>query len=425
MKVVVFVFLSTSRIISNTVVNGVASAINALVTLVVTSVLIRQLGAHDYGLWLLILSASYAYGYLSIGDLGLGDSLLRKVAAGDPTNDEKHLSYVASNSLVASIFSGIAVIGFSSSMLCLISAWSSGNYFGSITIVLALALVLCEAAFEIISSVFRGFLEGREQFVLARSIDTLGRLIWGTGSLFLILNGWGIVGLAVMTASASVFRFICYSYFAFHLRQPMKFQRSLVSKNGLKNVIRDGLHLNGLKVVSIVYGQMDRTIIALMLSVSVITTYDISFRFLAIATLILTTASSAVIPATAKAHELDKFTSNRILYLRGSFLTAAAVAPICIGAILYAPDLIEFWVGPGHLDAVTPARLFLIFPIMASTNQIGIAMLTGIGKSKEVLRYSMVSIAFNLFFSILLGNLIGVRGVVLGTLLGNGLTWFG
>jgi O-antigen/teichoic acid export membrane protein len=417
--------VTKAKIVSNTVINGGSSLINAVVTLALTPILITGLGADEYGFWSLLLSLSYTYGYLSIGDLGLGEYLMRSVPAklDRSRDDNNQLSCLASNSLAASFFGASATIALVATTITIASPWISSKYFEASTIIFAISLILIEAFLEIPCAIYRGFIEGQSGFKISRFIDTSGRIIWGLGASLIVFNNGSIVQLAALVAFISMLRVIFYKYFSKRVEQPLVFSKHSVSRIGITAMIKGSFHLNGLKVLSIIYGQMDRTIIAIFVGVSFITTYDISFRFLSIATLFLATASSAVIPTTVREQHLGNFRETQALFLRGTAMTISIVVPICLGALYYAPSLIQVWIGSGHDDSVTPARLFLLFPILSSTNQIGIAMLTGLGYTRLILRYQIFSVLLNLLLSIVLAYFLGVTGVVLGTLIGNGLFW--
>jgi O-antigen/teichoic acid export membrane protein len=410
---------------ANTLTNGVSSVINAVITVILTPILITQLGSENYGLWSLLLSASYTYGYLAIGDLGLGEFMLRSVPAaiiGVPEHERK-LASITSNSLAASVVGGLSSIALALCFVTVISNLGLSSSFTSNLVLLCVFFILCEAIFEIICSVFRGYIEGQGRFRVARTIDTSGRIIWGISASVLLFNGGGLVQLAITTAVISLFRLSLYIFFSHFVSHPIVLSWRLVNRAGVVSVIRGGLHLNGLKVLYSIYSQMDRSIIAVFLSVSAITTYDISFRFFSVAVLLLATSSSAIIPVISKQHSQGESAANKTVLLRGTSLTVAVTVPICLGMMFYAPSIIEVWIGPGHLDAVAPARIFLIFPLLSSANQIGIAMLTAVGLTKKVLKYQSILVLINLGLSIIFVQLWGVKGVVLGTLVSHGVLW--
>ena len=417
--------MSRPTIFSNTLTNGVSSVINAIITVVLTPILISKLGSENYGLWSLLLSASYTYGYLAIGDLGLGEYMLRSVPATDREvpNEQKSLAYVTSNSLVASFIGGLLSIAIASAVIFLISRLGVSNSFDSRVLFLCISLILCEAFFEIICSIFRGFIEGQGRFKIARSIDTSGRIIWGISASLILFNGGGVVQLALATALISLTRLSSYIFCSRLVNQPMIFSRSLISYNGILAVVKGGIHLNGLRALYSIYSQMDRSIIAVFLTVAAITTYDISFRFFSVTVLLLATSSSAIIPVISKQHSLGDFGANKAVLLKGTSITVTIMIPICLGMFLYAPSIIEIWVGPGHSAAVMPARIFLLFPMLSSANQIGIAMLTAVGLTRNVLKYQAISVFINLILSIAFVKLFGLTGVVLGTLISNGFLW--
>ena len=417
--------MAKPAIISNTLTNGISSVVNAVITVILTPILISKLGSENYGLWSLLLSASYTYGYLAIGDLGLGEFMLRSVPAAkkDGGSNEGSLAYITSNSLAASVVGGLSVIGIASVVILFISHWGLSKSFDSRTVFLCIALILCEVFFETICSIFRGFVEGQGQFRVARSIDTSGRILWGVSAALILFNGGGVTHLAAATAFISLSRLGVYSFCSRRVDQPLIFSMNVISPSGIIAMMKGGIHFNGLKVLYSVYSQMDRSIIAIFLTISAITTYDIAFRFFSVTVLLLATASSAVIPVIASQHSRGDFDANKTVLLKGTAITLAIAIPICMGMFLYVPSIIDVWIGPGHSAAVTPARIFLLFPMLSSANQIGIAMLTAVGQTRKVLHYQLFSVLINLGLSITFVQFFGLKGVVLGTLVSNVALW--
>ena len=351
--------------------------------------------------------------------------MLRSVPAeiGKAPKDTNRLEYITSNSLAASIAGGVLAIGISSVFIFLLTHWNSSTSFNGNTLFICIVLILCEAFFEIVCSVIRGFIEGQGRFKVARSIDTTGRILWGISAITILLNSGGLVELATATALISLSRLSAYFYSSRRIAQPLTISMRVVNRAGVFAMMKGGIQFNGLKVLSSIYSQMDRSIIAIFLTVTAITTYDISFRFFSVTVLLLATASSAVIPLIASQHSRGNFEANREVLLKGTSITVAIMIPICTGLFLYAPSIIEVWIGPGYSTAVAPARIFLLFPMLSSANQIGIAMLTAVGLSKKVLKYQLVSVVINLVLSVTFVQFFGLKGVVLGTLISNSILW--
>ena len=90
---------------------------------------------------------------------------------------------------------------------------------------------------------------------------------------------------------------------------------------------------------------------------------------------------------------------------------------------MYARWIIEAWVGADYTNATNASRLFLVFPILACVNQVGVTMLIGLGRAKRVLVYQTIAVLTNLVASVLLAPHFGISGVVIGTLLGGLVTW--
>jgi len=168
---------------------------------------------------------------------------------------------------------------------------------------------------------------------------------------------------------------------------------------------------------------MDRAIIGIVLTVSAVSLYEVTFRIQSLATLAMVMASSAVLPAAAyNASRLD-VEKQRELFLRGTKYAVALVLPITVAAMLYARILIIAWVGAKYASVAGETRLFLVFPLVGCLNQVGVAMLIGLGLVRRVLALQVVAVATNLVLSLVLARHFGIAGVILGTLVGNLAVW--
>ncbi|MCU1358518.1 MAG: hypothetical protein JWM89_3936 [Acidimicrobiales bacterium] len=415
--------VTSGRLLRNTLVNGLANASNALVTLALTPFLLHRLGAQEYGLWVLGLSLTFSNGYLAIADIGLPEAAVKFIAEARAKGSVQVISEVASTTIavfaVAGLVIGLAIAALAPALVSLFGVKAEVAQ----TAKVLFALMALEILVELPVTAARTVIEGLQRYTWLRSLDVAGRVGWGVLAVIAIRGGHGVVSLAVTTLIVTVVRAAATFVVAHRVQPGLHLRPSLATRATLRRTLGYGSFVGGLRLLSVVYAQMDRAIIGIVISVTAVASYEVIFRVQSLTTLALVMASSAVLPAAAYNAARSDHQRQRELYLRGTKYAMAIVLPVCIAALLFAKLLIVTWVGAPYGKEALSARLFVLFPILSSTNQVGVAMLIGLGRVKRVLALQLLAVGINLLVSVALAKPLGIEGVVLGTLIGGTVTW--
>lgn len=415
--------VSSGRMLRNTLVNGLANASSALVTIALTPFLLHRLGTEQYGVWLLALSLTFSSGYLALADLGLSQAGVKFIAEARATGANETINEIAST--MAMVFT---VVGAITGVVLTLLAPLAVRVFGVtdqltdaaqiVFVLIALGLIL-----DLPSAALLAVIEGAQQYTYLRAIDVGARLAWAAGVIVAVALGHGVVALAVISLLLTVCKTAGAFVVAHRVQPGLMVRPQLANRKTLRRTFTYGSGLTLLRLLSVVYAQMDRAIIGIALAVAAVASYEVAFRIESVATLVLVTASSTVIPATAYSAARGDPSKQRELYLRGTTYTIALVVPIVLSAMIYAHLLIGAWVGDGYADMTGPARLFLICPIFWGFQQVGVAMFLGLGLVRRVLLLQALSVLLNLVASLVLVRSLGISGVILGTVIGAGALW--
>src|SRR5262249_9580999 len=90
---------TAARLVRNTLANGAAGVVGVVVGLVLTPVMITQLGAEAYGVYTLGLTFSFLGGYAALTDLGIEAATARFVAEARVHRDNDLVNRLASTTL--------------------------------------------------------------------------------------------------------------------------------------------------------------------------------------------------------------------------------------------------------------------------------------------------------------------------------------
>lgn len=415
--------VTSGRLLRNTLVNGFANASNALVTLALTPYLLHTLGAEQYGVWLLALSLTFSSGYVALADLGLPEASVRFIAEARATGSAQTINEIASTTtavfVLLGLISAVAVVAIAPVLV---------GFFGvsdplEATAKLLFAVVGIGILIEVPTMAPLAVIEGTQRYGWLRILDVGGRLAWAVLVVSALLSGHGVLALAVALLVVTVVKAVAALAVSFRVQPGLGIRLGLVSRRMLRRIVTFGSKLTVLRGLSVIYAQMDRAIIGVALGAVAIAKYEIAFRLQSVAILVMVMASSSVLPAAAYNAGRGDEQKQRELYLRGTKYAVALVVPPTLATIIFARQLILSWVGDGYVAMTTPARLFLVYPLLGCLQQVGIAMLLGLGRVRRVLVLQAIAVAINLVLSIVLVKFLGIKGVILGTLIGNTIVW--
>jgi len=412
-----------ARLLFNTAINGVASATGAVVTLVMTPFLLHHLGTAQYGVWLLALTLTFSNGYLALADLGLPEAAVRFIAKARADHDVEAINEVAST--VTILFAGLGlVLGVVVAALAgsLVSLFGVGPHLEA-SARQTFAIMGLVVLIDLPAAGLLAVIEGAQRYGWLRSIDTGARLVWAVVVVIAVSAGHGVVALAVAFLGVTVAEALIAIVAAHRVQPGLRIRPRLATKSAFRQTLSYGSLLTVLRAMSVVYAQMDRLIIGVVLGIVAVARYEIAFRIEALATLALVVASSAVIPAAAYNEARNDTEKQREMYLRGSKYTVALAAPIALSALLHAKYIIVTWVGVRFVGVTTATRLFLVFPLFWCVHQVGIAMLVGLGRLRRLVVLQSLTTIVNLLLSIVLVQVIGISGAILGTVIAYALAW--
>ncbi len=167
---------------------------------------------------------------------------------------------------------------------------------------------------------------------------------------------------------------------------------------------------------------MDMIILQVVIGVTVLAGYSFAARLQSAVSYPLSLTAAAIVPAAANLLALKSSSRLRELLIRGTRYTLALSLPVTIAALILARPLLIAWVGAKYANFSGPAQLFLTYQLVTCTATIASTMLVGMGRVRQVTAYVTMAVVINLIVSIVLAKPLGVSGVIIGTLVGYGIS---
>ena len=406
-----------SSIARNTAVNAFAGLLMTFLNLVLTALLARGLDRDQFGTWAFLMVLTFNQGYFALLDGGMSVSALRKIVHYDHSERPEDSAEVLATLRAYYLFvSGVGSLAlFACGGLLLTAVWPS---ISTTSVIVVLATLVIRLFADTVHASNMMVLESRSLFPQMRLLEIGSLTSWTVMVALVLWANHGLMTLAILSAINSLI-LVCVSTWIVsgHTKSPrgvrFKWRRSIA-----KELWTTGKWVAIQRLWSVIYAQMDRTIIAVVLGVALVGDYEIPYKFQAMGVLILSVFPSALFPTVAKLEADENRDRLTGLFHKATRWTVGLSVPILITGIALSGPLITLWVGDSFVHLQGSVSLFLLWPVIASFNVIGSQFLNAMGKTKESFFIAGSSVLVNLIVSISLVDKFGINGVMLGTVIG-------
>ena len=413
--------VAAAKLVRNTIANGIGSIFGIVIGLALTPFMINRLGLAAYGVWALALTLTFSGGYASLSDVGIEGATVRYVAESVADNDIEAINRTVSTSLA--VFCVIAVVlGVVAAALAplLVSVFGVPAHLrGPATV--CFAVVGAQLSLELPARAFVAVLEGSQLFIAYQGIELGRSLLQAALYVTVLLTGGGIAGLGISLAASSAVALIVYWVLAHRAVAGLHASPFRARRAELRRLVRFGGGVFTLRMVSTIYNQMDKAIVGIVLGPRQVGLYEIANKVNLSASTISSVSVSAVVPAAAALR--DEAAVLRDMFLRGSCYATAVSLPFAVAAFIFARPLLLSWIGLRAAPAIGAARLFVIYQALQVPQNVPSTMMYGLGRLRFLLAVTAAATFLNLVLSIVLVRPLGFSGVIVGTLIANGLAW--
>ena len=399
-----------------TILSYMTIAIQNLIAIIYTPVMLRLLGQNEYGLYQLGYSTT---SYLGLLSFGFGSSYVKFYFEYKVKNDEEGIRKL--NSIFLLVFCGISVIsgiaggGLVASANILFKNSLSASDIGQVRILMIILVITMALTFP--NVVFDCYITAHERYVFQRIMLIAVTVLNPFISLPLLLMGYRSTVLVVANLILSVFRTgmnIYYCIFKLH----MKFQFHGMETKVLRNVGTFSLYIFLNEIASQITWSVDQIILGAVQGASVVAIYSVGSQFNQYFMNMSTAVSNVFIPRVNKmVAERQGNDALTALFIKIGRIQYIILSGVLGGYLLYGKFFIKKWAGEGYDAAYYVGALVMIPCIIPLVQNIGIE----IQRAKNMHKFRSVVyfvIAFaNLGISVPLGKYYGAIGAAFGTTL--------
>jgi O-antigen/teichoic acid export membrane protein len=395
-----------------------AKGVAVLTSLISVPLTLNYLGVERYGLWMTISSLT---ALLNFADLGMGNGLLNAISEANGKNDRSMArEYVSSGFfLLFSVAMALAVF------FAIVYPWLDWASIFNVTSTQAVAesgravaifigYFLINVPLGVVQRVQLGYQEG-----FVNSLwQALGSLLGLTGLLLAINLHVDLPWLIVTIMGGPVLATLCQNIVIFGFSYPQLRPRwPHITRSATRKIFRLGFLFFILQIAVAMAFASDNLVAAQILGPQAVAEYAIAVRLFSIPTIVLSMLFTPLWPAYGEAIVRGDIVWVKRTLLRSLLLALIGASSASVIFVLFGGQIIVLWAG----TAVAPSFGLLlglgIWTVLSATGNAAAMFLNGAGMIKfEVISSILMSISA-LIAKIMLARMIGVPGIVWGTIL--------
>jgi O-antigen/teichoic acid export membrane protein len=404
-----------ARFLRNSISNYVNTGSMALVTVLLTPLLARGLGAEQYGIW--AFAGSLAL-YLELFEFGFGAATVKYVAQHAATGNQP-----AIRRTIATSFWALCVPGAAALVLGALVALAFPSLFPDLTPSVAHAgqitilLISFDLALSIPGDTFGGTLLGLQRYDLVNATLIVVRFAQAIAWALVMWLGGGLVWLSIVTVALSLMgqasrMVIVHRVLGAMPIHPRDFDRALLRPFASLSV---WLALTEASLLAVT--RLDTIVVGLVVGLPAAGVYAVAQKIPVAVNAIMAPTTGLFFPHSADLAARKEVGRLRGAFLIGNRLSLAVALPLCVTLGLLAEPILRVWVGPEYVGGTTVVVLLLAAMAVWALTRAGLLILQGMGEARVPALIHVAEAVINVALSIALGITMGINGVALATLI--------
>ena len=396
------------------ILSYVSIAVNTIIQLLYTPLLIRMLGKSEYGLYSLVASI---IGYLSVMDLGFGNAIIVYTAryrAQKKVEEEKKL-----HGMFNFLFK---IIGLITGILGIILFLNVNNIFGSkmtnieLEKMKIMMLILSFNLFlTFFFAIYNSIISAYEKFTFQKIISIINSLLKPTLMIPLLFLGYKSIALCIIITIANLVT-ILLNYLYCKKKININIKYSGFDKKIFSTVFGYSIWIFLGTIVDKVNWSVDNFILGSISGTIAVATYSIAATLNTMFISLSTAISSVLLPKmsklVAKQASPEELTNEMIKVGR---IQNYVIFLMCSGLILFGKEFIKIWAGAEFEESYYVALLLIIPLCIPLIQNLGLSIMQAMNKYKFKSISTFIMAIFNIIISVILTKKYGAIGAAMGT----------
>lgn len=407
--------MNKKKFLVNIASNWTFFLVAILTAFIVSPIMVKQLGDEAYGIWVLIVSIS---SYFTVLDFGINTAIVRYVSKYTALKDYNKASIIYSSSFMIFIILSLVVMIAIAIIGLYFKEFFDIQSFSNQYLYIILLIVGADMAINLIFGVLSGAMRALQNFLEINIIMITVTIIKNAVLVYLLLNGYSLLSIAVLLISSTILR--CLAQYIFIKKQYsfLNFNFSSIDKSTLKLLFNYSIYSFLIAIALKILFSTDSIVIGSLISVEDVTFYAIPAMIVEYLEKIIWAVIAVLIPIISSREAVAEANENSSLYILGTKYTLLFCAPIIIVLFIVGDDFIRIWMGDSYAEPSSKVlNILLIGYIFGLSQLIAQGILKGISKHKVLALIFCAQAVFNLVLSVILAPVYGIYGVAFGTTL--------
>lgn len=387
---------------------------NLIVGLVYTPIMLRLLGQAEYGLYSLLGSM---VGYLSILDLGLGNTMVRYTAANRANGDRTREAKL--NGLFLCIYLVISLVAITAGFILyfnldvMFGAKLTAEELGKARAMTILLIV--NLAFTFPLSIFGSVIQAYERFVFLRLVNIIRTLINPCLVIPFLMMGYGSVMIVAVTTLLNLSCLLSNVWYCFKYLH-IKFRIGHYSSAFIKEVSAYSFFIFLNAVMDKIYWGTGQFVLGITRGTVDVAIYAVAVQFLMMYMQFSTAISGVLLPKVTMmvTNGASKYKLS-VLFIKIGRLQFIIIGYILSSFVIFGQEFISLWAGDNYSSAYPMIILLMGAMFIPLIQNAGIAILQAMRLNRYRMTVYSVVAFLDLFISFPLAYLWGGFGCAIGT----------
>jgi O-antigen/teichoic acid export membrane protein len=378
-------------------VSGVATTVlNTAVLVVAYPIYLHFLGYEKYGVWLVLATVLT---FTQLGDLGLGQAVMKLVAEEYGRGDIKAVQQYVTTALALLCLSGIAALVIILILKTqIVTAFKLGTEEARLVLwLLPYIGILCIYVFMV--QALNATLSGLGRMDLVNWAQSGGQVAAVTTACSLLYSGRGIESLLIGNTLSNMLVHLI-SLICIRRTARIRFLRmDNLDAQRCKRLLRFGGGIFGGSLISMLLSPFNKLMLSRYVGVSAITIYEIAFTGSMQIRALFEVGLRALMPEVSRlSGDMTKYAKDKITEIYQTSMKLIFVFGLPIYGVLgvFAPFLLRVWLGSGCAEMLPGAFRIMMFATFFTL--VGVPAyytIIGLGKIRYFLTASVISVGGN------------------------------
>jgi O-antigen/teichoic acid export membrane protein len=383
-----------------------------LSTLIIIPIALHELGAEQYGLWIVLWQL---IGYLSLLDLGVAYAATRDLAAAHSLGDRRTMVEIVSSGFYLYLGLGVVFFAFGWLILPVLPHVTLGSQATVAAARLPLLLLLVHGllafpmrflssanigAQVIAASSLVGFLQGVTNTVIAAA---------------LLLNDAGLIALPIAVVSSDLIALVLQSIIFARTYGFSSLSPSEVRASAAFRLLGFSLPLLVSGMGWTIVAGTDSVVISARLGLMAVALFAVSYRIPSQLVQLMNLATDVTMPGLTSVMTAESLSRRSATYAELLGLVGVFSGVLAAGVVVLLRPFMGLWVGP---DQVADQALVLVMAYLVVHHPVQHVLAVALVAARQVRLFAAVTLAeagVNLGLSIVAAGLFGVPGVLYAT----------